>query len=261
LIAADAAARARRQGDSRPSATLRAHFPSCDSLATRNEQHANGVFLADSSSSLTATPDAGLEVRDLHLWRGDRHLLRGVSFVLRQGELLQVMGHNGVGKTSLLRCVAGLIEPESGDIAWQGTLVRQSRDAFHRQLAYLGHVNALKPDLTALENLHFSVRLRRHVERSEMRELLGHLQVGQCADLDARSLSAGQKRRVAIARVILSGASVWILDEPITNLDTSGIECVEACMAKHLDGGGSILTAAHQSLLDGDSRVRILGLQ
>jgi len=171
------------------------------------------------------------------------------------------MGRNGVGKTSLLRCVAGLIEPESGEITWQGAEVRLVRDTFHRHLAYLGHINALKPDLTALENLHFSVQLRRQVERAEMMEMLGSLQVAHCADLPARSLSAGQKRRVAIARVVLSGASLWILDEPITNLDTRGIESIEACMAAHLQVGGSILTAAHQSLLAQHPQVRTLELQ
>jgi heme exporter protein A len=156
--------------------------------------------------------------------------------------------------------VAGLIEPESGEIAWEGTEVRLAREIYHRHLAYLGHVNALKPDLTALENLHYSVQLRRRVQREEMMEMLGRLQVAQCADLPARSLSAGQKRRVAIARVILSGASLWILDEPITNLDTRGIESIEACMAAHLSGGGSILTAAHQSLLAQHPQVRTLEL-
>ena len=209
---------------------------------------------------MNETSGAALEVRRLHLWRGDRHLLRDVSFILQPGELLQVMGQNGVGKTSLLRCVAGLIEPESGEIAWRGLEVQRARDVFHRELAYLGHVNALKPELTALENLHYSVRLRCNVERRDMLAMLDRLQVAQCADLPARSLSAGQKRRVAIARVILSGAALWILDEPITNLDTAGIECVEACMASHLSGGGSILTAAHQTLLGQHPQVRVLGL-
>jgi heme exporter protein A len=213
-----------------------------------------------STAKFTAAVGASLDVRHLHLWRGDRHLLRDVSFGLEPGELLQVMGQNGVGKTSLLRCVAGLIEPESGAIAWRGQEVRRERDAFHRDLAYLGHVNALKPDLTALENLHYSVRLRRQIERAEMMEMLDRLQVARCADLPTRSLSAGQKRRVAIARVILGGASLWILDEPITNLDTRGIESIEACMASHLERGGSILTAAHQSLLEAHPRVRTLEL-
>lgn len=195
------------------------------------------------------TSTARLAVRHLHLWRGDRHLLHDVSFTLQPGELLQVMGRNGAGKTSLLRCVAGLIEPESGEIQWQGVELHRCRDVFHRRLAYLGHLNALKSELTALENLHYSVGLQRQVSNAAIREMLGRLQVAQCADLPARALSAGQKRRVAIARVMLSGAAFWILDEPITNLDSNGVDCVESCMTEHLQAGGSILLAAHQRLL------------
>lgn len=202
----------------------------------------------------------GLEVHALHLWRGERHLLRDVSFGLQPGELLQVVGPNGAGKTSLLRCVAGLIEAESGEIRWQGALLGASRDTYHRQLAYLGHVNALKVDLTVVENLYYSVGLQRQVTLAQLHAALETLRVAQCADLPARSLSAGQKRRVALARVMLSGASFWILDEPITNLDVEGIAAVEACMAEHLEQGGSILTAAHQPLLEHHPRVRSLQL-
>lgn len=199
-------------------------------------------------------------MRALHLWRGDRHLLRDVSLSLAPGELLQVIGENGVGKTSLLRCVAGLIEPEAGEIRWQGTPIRQCKDIFHRQLAYLGHSNALKPDLTGLENLGCDVRMRRQVTTQEMRATLELLQISRCADLPARALSAGQKRRLSLARVLLSGAQLWVLDEPITNLDSGGIACVERCMAAHLDAGGSILTAAHQQLLQQHAGVRSLEL-
>jgi heme exporter protein A len=128
-------------------------------------------------------------------------------------------------------------------------------------LAYLGHVNALKADLTAVENLRFGVGLRRQVALEQMHAALAHLQVAHCAELPARSLSAGQKRRVALARISLSGAALWILDEPITNLDVDGIACVESCMAEHLRQGGSILTAAHQPLLEHHSQVRSLQLQ
>ncbi len=216
------------------------------------------VTLAEVSHSLSTT--AGLEVRGLHLWRGERHLLRAVSFALQPGELLQVVGPNGAGKTSLLRCVAGLIEAESGEIQWQGAALRTNRDAFHRQLAYLGHINALKAELTALENLRYSVGMRRQVSLEQTQATLARLQIAHCADLPARSLSAGQKRRVALARVILSGASLWILDEPITNLDVDGIACVESCLAEHLQGGGSILTAAHQPLLEHHPQSRSLRL-
>lgn len=202
-----------------------------------------------------------LSVRALHLWRGDHHLLRGVSFELAAGELLQVMGPNGVGKTSLLRCVADLLPLETGEIEWCGAPVRANREQYHRDLAYLAHANALKADLTAAENLYYANALRRHTASAEIRQMLVRLQIGQCADLPVRALSAGQKRRVALGRVMLTQAKLWVLDEPITNLDAAGIALFESCMAEHLAGGGMILTAAHQQLLQGQSGVRTLELR
>lgn len=212
------------------------------------------------SSTQTDSSQAMLDVRELHLWRGERHLLRGVSFALNAGELLQVVGPNGVGKTSLLRCAAGLLPPESGEIRWRGAPVAAHRDTYQQQFAYLAHVNALKADLTALENLHFGVRLRRQVATSVLRDTLERMQIGHCADLPVRSLSAGQKRRVALARIFLTQAPLWILDEPVTNLDAAGIELFERSMSGHLADGGMILTAAHLLLLQGRPGVRTLEL-
>lgn len=207
------------------------------------------------------SPQPQLEARAVHLWRGEKHLLRGVSFALYSGELLQVVGPNGVGKTSLLRCVAGLLPTEQGDIVWQGRQLPDGRDEFHRELAYLAHVNGLKTDLTALENLRFGVSIRRAVATEELRETLRLLHVESCADLPVRALSAGQKRRVALARVMLTRAPLWILDEPITNLDKAGIALFEARIAEHMRAGGMILTAAHQLLLQGQPGVRTLELR
>ncbi|MET0988640.1 MAG: cytochrome c biogenesis heme-transporting ATPase CcmA [Steroidobacteraceae bacterium] len=201
-----------------------------------------------------------LDARDVHLWRGERHLLRGTSFTLQAGELLQIVGPNGVGKTSLLRCLAGLLPMETGSVEWCGTPVHEQRDQFQQQLAYLAHTNALKADLTPLENLRYGCGLRRVVKVTEIRDVLVRLQLGSCVDLPARSLSAGQKRRVALGRVLLSQAPLWILDEPITNLDVTGIALFEDCMGAHLSGGGMIVTAAHQLLLQGRSGVRTLEL-
>jgi heme exporter protein A len=206
-------------------------------------------------------PAPHLEVRALHLWRGDKHLLRGVSFSIAAGEMLQVAGPNGVGKTSLLRCVAGLLPAESGEILWRAQPVERARDDFHQRLAYLAHTNALKPDLSALENLHYAVALRRRVERAQLAATLQRLRIESCADLPARALSAGQKRRLALARVLLTQAPLWILDEPITNLDAAGVAQFEELMAEHLEAGGMILTAAHQLLLTGNPRMRTLELR
>jgi heme exporter protein A len=207
-----------------------------------------------------ASDEPQLDVRALHLWRGDKHLLRGVSFNLRRGEFLQVVGPNGVGKTSLLRCVAGLLPVESGEILWGAQPFERARDDFHQQLAYLAHSNALKLELTALENLRFAIGLRRSVTTEEVLATLERLHILMCRHLPTRALSAGQKRRVAIARILLTQAPLWILDEPITNLDSGGIELFESCMVDHLSSGGMILAAAHQRLLQGQPGVRTLEL-
>lgn len=196
----------------------------------------------------------------MHLWRGDKHLLRGVALTLHAGELLQIVGPNGVGKTSLLRCIAGLLPMESGDVKWNGRNIREGRDEYHCALSYLGHTNALKNELTALENLRYGVSLRRQITSAELAEALERVQIPQCAHLPARAMSAGQKRRLAIARVLLSDATLWILDEPITNLDAAGIALFERCIAAHLKRGGAVLTAAHQLLLKGEPNARTLEL-
>jgi heme exporter protein A len=204
--------------------------------------------------------NAHLAVRQLHLWRGEKHLLKGVSFELQSGQMLRVMGPNGVGKTSLLRCVAGLLPIESGEIEWRGQSAGSAFAAMHPELAYLAHLNALKNDLSAFDNLRYSVGLRRPVGASEIHEVLDRLQIGHCAPLPARALSAGQKRRLALARVLLSNATLWIMDEPVTNLDTAGTEQIEACMAAHLQAGGMIIAAAHQTLLAGNASTKTLEL-
>lgn len=208
-------------------------------------------------TSFSRFSDAQLEVRNLHLWRGEQHLLRGISFALSTGQLLQVNGPNGVGKTSLLRIVAQLLPAESGELLWNGARVQ---DEFRQQLLYLGHSNALKLDLTAAENLQFSIGLQRSISRDDCVQALQTLAIPQCIDLPGRVLSAGQRRRVALARLLLAAQPIWVLDEPITNLDVSGIAAVEALLSRHLDQGGLILVAAHQPLLATHSGTRQLHL-
>lgn len=211
-----------------------------------------------SSAHAQRSVDALLEVRDVHLWRGEHHLLRGISFSVGNGQLLQLNGPNGVGKTSLLRVIAQLLPAESGELFWQG---KRATADYHQQMLYLGHSNALKLDLTALENLHFSAGLQSAVNDAQCLAALQALSIAQCADLPARVLSAGQRRRVALARLLLSPASLWILDEPITNLDVAGIALVESLLARHLDHGGMIVAAAHQALLASHAGTRSVQLQ
>lgn len=202
-----------------------------------------------------------LDARSLHIWRGEKHLLRGVSFTLCAGELLHVTGPNGVGKSTLLRAVCGLIPLEEGEIFWLGKALNHRDEAFDAQLAYLAHTNALKSDLTAEENLRFELSLRRKLTGDEIPHSLSLVNIAHCAQLPMRVLSAGQRRRLALARVLLCKAKLWILDEPTTNLDTAGVSMVEGLMDGHLKSGGAIITAAHHGLLAGHASVRRLELQ
>jgi heme exporter protein A len=190
-----------------------------------------------------------LEVTQLHLWRGDRHLLKGLDFTLDGGQLLQLLWPNGTGKTSLLRCLAGFTYAEEGQVRWEGRRVAEDRDEFHWQLAYLGHENALKDDLTALENLRFSCALRAHLAPAQLQDSLAAVGLASIdPQLPVRNFSAGQKRRVALARLSLWGARLWLLDEPATNLDAAGQTVFTGLLQQHLANGGAAIVATHRRI-------------
>jgi heme exporter protein A len=191
---------------------------------------------------------AGLEFEKVHVWRGDRHVLQGVSAHIRPRELLHISGPNGTGKTTLLRVVCGLLRPEQGSVSWLGRSITTYRTEYQAALAYASHEPALKSDLTALENLRFAVGLKRRIAADELLAALHRTGVGACADLPARVLSAGQRRRVAMARVLAINASVWLLDEPYTNLDASGADLLSGLLQAHVDAGGLALVVAHHEL-------------
>jgi heme exporter protein A len=190
----------------------------------------------------------GLSARAIHVWRGDRHVLRGVSLDILPGEVVHVAGPNGTGKTTLLRVLAGLLPAEEGTVGWKGQPIRRVRDEYDAELAYLGHENALKGDLTASENLHYSVGIRRVLPAAEVESTLERLGILRCRDLPARVLSAGQRRRLAMSRILLLGASLWVLDEPFTNLDVAGVRLFSALIGEHVRAGGGVVLAAHQGL-------------
>jgi len=189
-----------------------------------------------------------LNVSALHLWRGDRHVLRNLSFSAAPGQCVLLTGRNGAGKTTLLRAVAGLLDPEEGQVSWRGEPLRQGRDAFHSELAYLGHEPALKGDLSARENLRYSIGIRRDVTQAEIDAALGRTGATSFSDRAVRLLSAGQRRRVALAGVLLTGAVLWLLDEPTTNLDTDGQQLVATLIDEQLIRGGIVVAAVHHSL-------------
>jgi len=189
-----------------------------------------------------------LSVENLHVFRGDRHLLRGLAFVLQAGACLQVLGANGAGKTTLLRVLAGLLEPESVTLRWRGLECSPRDPAYHADLAYLGHDAALKADLTGTENISFAVGLRRQANAANVLSALQRVDAQRFADRPVRTLSAGQRRRIALAALWLSGASLWLLDEPSTNLDVAGQTLVAGLIEAHLRQGGLVVAATHQSL-------------
>jgi heme exporter protein A len=190
---------------------------------------------------------SGLSAQNLHVWRGDRQVIGGVSVEAAAGGCVHVAGPNGSGKTTLLRVLAGFLEPEQGTVTWGGRPIGADRDAYHANFSYLAHSDGLKPELTARENLAFEVGLRRRLGATEPDEALARVGLAPARDHTAAVLSAGQRRRLAMARVTLTAAPLWLLDEPFTNLDSAGVALVSAMIGEHLDRGGAVLMAAHQS--------------
>jgi heme exporter protein A len=190
----------------------------------------------------------GLQVDKVHIWRGDRHVLQGISLLAAPGELVHVSGPNGTGKTTLLRVLTGLLLPEQGRVTWCAKDIGRFRSEYLAHLAYLSHEPALKGDLTALENLEFAVGLKRRVSAEELGDCLRRAGVAHCAQLPARVLSAGQRRRVAMARVLAMRASLWLLDEPFTNLDAQGSQLVLELLLAHVRNGGLAVVVAHHDL-------------
>jgi heme exporter protein A len=198
-----------------------------------------------------------LSVAGLHLWRGDRHVLRNVNLTVNPGQCVLLTGRNGAGKTTLLRAIAGLLDPEEGQVSWRGVPARQTRDVFHSELAYLGHEPPLKGDLTGRENLRFSIGIRRAVRGPEIDAALARTGATEFADRPVRTLSAGQRRRVALAGVLLAGAVLWLLDEPTTNLDADGQQLITSLIAEQVSRAGIVVAAVHHPLsLDAGELVR-----
>jgi len=201
---------------------------------------------------------AKLSADGLTLFRGERCLIKNLGFALNPGELLLLEGRNGSGKTSLLRAIAGLIELESGGIFWDGEPVQSNRQAFHGSLVWMAHRVGFKADLTLVENLKFESHLRAQSDE-DLDEVLKRLDIDRLKRLPLRSLSAGQQRRVALARMLLSRVPLWLMDEPFTNLDREGRALVMKLTTEHLDRDGMCIMAAHQDIeIDGNVKKIVL---
>jgi heme exporter protein A len=173
-----------------------------------------------------------------------------LSFKLDRGQLLRVAGANGSGKTSLLRIMCGLVAPSAGELRWRGRPIRSEREEYARNLVFIGHLNALKDDLTALENLQVAAALAgMSADAGRVLAGLERFGVAHCAELPAKVLSQGQRRRVALARLALSPAvPLWILDEPFSALDVGAVVELERLLAAHLVSGGMIVLTTHQEV-------------
>jgi heme exporter protein A len=193
-----------------------------------------------------------LEAIDLTVHRGDRRVFAGLQFAVSGGHCLQVVGDNGAGKTTLLRTLAGLLEADEGEVRWNGQPVDTRSLEFQREFVYLGHQPPLKDDLTGRENLRFGLALRSALPVRGREPLIDAAlaDVGAAAlgDRPVRSLSTGQRRRIALAALRLTPARIWLLDEPVTNLDAAGQGVVASMVARQLDAGGVVVAATHQDL-------------
>jgi heme exporter protein A len=201
-----------------------------------------------------------LRAENLHLWRSERHVLKGVSLAVHSGELLQLTGVNGAGKTTLLRALCGLNHLEEGRVFWNERDVREDREGFHAALIYLGHEPPLKPDLSGLENLRFWSGIRFPVTPAAIHAALLSTGAAEFGTRPVRTLSAGQRRRVALAGLVLAAVPLWLLDEPTTNLDSAGQELVAALLNAHLSSGGLAIAAVHHGLHVEPARLRELNL-
>ena len=190
-----------------------------------------------------------LNAINLSCVRGDRTLFAGLDLCVGAGEWLHVRGGNGTGKTSLLRLLAGLSAPAAGEIRWNGSPVREIGEDYRGDLLYLGHQAGVKEDLTALENLELAAGLDGCESRpGDVLAALGRFGLKGREDLPVRFFSAGQKRRVLLARLVSRRAKLWILDEPFTALDTGAVEMLGELVAEHIAEGGMAVITSHQAV-------------
>ena len=183
--------------------------------------------------------------------RGARLVFKHLSFEVAPGEALLLTGPNGAGKSTLLRLIAGLLRPTAGQLRWNGEMVSHDPYAHRRRISYVGHLDALKPALSVSENLMFWARVD-GCAPSSVTEALALMRIERLAEVPARMLSAGQRRRANLARAMMARPQIWLFDEPTVGLDTEGVAALESAMAAHLGAGGIAVAASHvQMFADG----------
>ena len=190
-----------------------------------------------------------LEAIHLGCIRGDRRLFRDLNFKIESGALLELRGRNGGGKTSLLRILCGLAMPAEGEVRWNGSNIRKLREEYFASVAYVAHLNGVKDELTALENLLVAERVfGNELNQENADKILSRVGLSNQKHLPTRSLSAGQRRRLALARLLASNTKLWILDEILTSLDDAGVNLTRDLITQHVNDGGLAVVATHQDL-------------
>lgn len=192
--------------------------------------------------------DNQLDLVNIACERGETRLFEGCSLTVQAGQWWQIDGHNGIGKTSLLRILAGLATVAEGQVLWNGVPIQQQREDYYAELFYLGHNAGIKPELTAWENLQFFQKIHRlQLDDQRLWNALAKVSLIGREDLPCSYLSAGQQRRVALAKLWLTSASLWILDEPFTAIDKNGVTELIAHIERHCEQGGIVVFTSHQT--------------
>ncbi|MGB9428274.1 MAG: cytochrome c biogenesis heme-transporting ATPase CcmA [Gammaproteobacteria bacterium] len=189
-----------------------------------------------------------LSVHNLAIWRGERCLCRNISLELQSGESLHVQGPNGAGKTTLIRVLTGLGRADEGEVCWCNAALRRNESAYRASLAYLGHSNGVKLGLSPRENLAYAGALLAAATTIEIAAVLEQVGLSGCEDMPCNMLSMGQRRRTALARLLLARVPLWFLDEPLTSLDAAGVDLLTQILKTHLADGGLAVFATHQPM-------------
>lgn len=205
-------------------------------------------------------PSNRLQVRDLECVRDDRVLFSDLNLTVDSGEMLMLEGRNGSGKTSLLRILCGIRLADGGTVEWCGKDIQRLGADYHEALSYVGHKDGIKQDLTPQENLRMSRALGTPRGGRSVDECLEQFGLFGFEDVLSRTLSAGQQRRVALSRLLITEAPLWVLDEPFTSLDRHGIEVFESLMVDHLELGGMIILTTHHRVGVESDRIQRLNL-
>lgn len=200
-----------------------------------------------------------LQAKNITCSRGNRLLLQDLNFTVSSGEILQVTGPNGVGKTSLLKILTGILPIESGEVLWQGQSIKKNFDEYYQNLFYLGHDRGIKSDLTVFENLFLDLKYQSR-DHSKILSAIQKLDLTGFEKVLGRHLSQGQRQRVALAKLLLSEVQLWILDEPFAALDSVGVECIQELIQQQINKNGSVILSTHRPLTLNNCSIRTLWL-